>query len=58
MFGKKFSNDIYVMNNAIDTKQYIYNEQIAKSVREKYSLGNNFVVGHVGRFNTQKIILT
>ena len=54
MFGKKFSNDIYVMNNAIDTKQYIYNEQIAKSVREKYNLGNDFVVGHVGRFNTQK----
>ena len=54
MFGKKFSNDIHVMNNAIDTKQYIYNEQIAKSVRERYNLGNNFVVGHVGRFNTQK----
>lgn len=54
MFGNKFSNDIHVMNNAIDTKQYIYNEQIAKSVREKYDLGNDFVVGHVGRFNTQK----
>lgn len=54
MFGNKFSNDIYVINNAIDTKQYIYNEQMAKSVREKYNLGNDFVVGHVGRFNSQK----
>lgn len=54
MFGKKNINEIQVMNNAIDTKQYIYNEKIAKTVREKYNLGESFVVGHIGRFNTQK----
>lgn len=54
MFGKKNSNNIIVMNNAIDSKQYIYNEETSRLIREKYNLSNNFVVGHVGRFNTQK----
>jgi glycosyltransferase involved in cell wall biosynthesis len=54
MFGKKYSSDITIMRNAIDTSQYLYNDNINKEIRNKYNLGNSFIVGHVGRFNTQK----
>lgn len=54
MFGKRYSDIIRVVNNAIDTKQFIYNEDISKSIRKEYGLNDNFVVGHVGRFSLQK----
>ena len=43
-----------VLNNAIDTKNYSYNPSIRKEMREKYHLEDKLVIGHVGRFNTQK----
>lgn len=44
-----------ILNNAIDAQMYTYNEQVRNEVREELNLTNdNFVVGHVGRFNPQK----
>lgn len=44
-----------ILNNAIDAQMYTYNEQIRNEVREELNLTNdNFVIGHVGRFNPQK----
>ena len=43
-----------VLNNAIDTRKFQYNEEIAYQVRRELKLGDEFVIGTVGRFNLQK----
>lgn len=51
MFKKK---EFEIINNAIDTKKYIFNEEIKKKIRHDMKLENGFVIGHVGRFVEQK----
>lgn len=51
MFGK---HKFQIMNNAIDAKKFIYNEEVRKQKRQELGLENKFVIGHVGRFNLQK----
>lgn len=48
------NKDFKVLNNAIDSKKFIYNEDIRKEKRKEIGLENSFVVGHVGRFHPQK----
>ncbi len=48
--GAKFK----VIPNAIDCAQFQYNPIRRGKVRKKLQLGDNFVVGHVGRFTYQK----
>ncbi len=48
------TDDFEVLNNAIDTDLYTYNEEKAVDIRKKFGIENKFVVGHVGRFNPQK----
>lgn len=43
-----------ILNNAIDTKRYIYNEEKSLEMKEKLGIEDKFVVGHVGRFRHQK----
>lgn len=43
-----------LMNNAIDIKKYVYNNETSKSVRRSLGINNEFVIGHVGRFYPQK----
>lgn len=45
---------VTVMKNAIDTSRYVPNVEIRKKVREKFQLKDEFVVGHVGRFDPAK----
>ena len=52
LYGKK---DFIVINNGIDTTRFTYNKEYRDFIREKYNLEDKFVVGHVGRFNYQKI---
>ncbi|SEL72592.1 Glycosyltransferase involved in cell wall bisynthesis [Butyrivibrio sp. ob235] len=40
--------------NAIEVKRFIFNEDIRNGIREKYGLQDKHVLGHVGRFMTQK----
>ena len=50
-----FNTDNFeVLNNAIDTDLYTYNEEKAGKVKKEFGIENKFVVGHVGRFSTQK----
>lgn len=50
-----FNTDNFeVLNNAIDTDLYTYNKEKADKVKKEFSIENKFVVGHVGRFSTQK----
>lgn len=51
MFGK---HKFQIMNNAIDAKKFIYNEEVRREKRKELDLEGKFVIGHVGRFNVQK----
>lgn len=55
-FGEKIvsSNRFWVLNNAIDTQQYIYNPETREKMRAELGIDEAFVVGHIGRFNYQK----
>ncbi len=51
MFGK---HKFQIMNNAIDAKKFIYNEEVRMEKRKELGIEGKFVIGHVGRFNLQK----
>lgn len=48
------TSDFEILNNAIDTKKYIYNEEKSLEMKEKLGVTDKFVIGHVGRFRPQK----
>ena len=52
LFGK--DSQFTVMNNAIDANQFTYNDLVSKQYKRKYGLENKLVVGHIGRFTSQK----
>ncbi len=43
-----------ILKNAIDIEYYRYNNTERKKIRDELGLTNKFVIGHIGRFNTQK----
>ena len=57
LFGKKVlnSNKCMILNNAIDTKKYLYNKEIRKRVRKKLEIKNNKkIIANIGRFSKVK----
>lgn len=52
--SKKNLNSNEIINNGIDTKKFLYNEDIANLQREKWGLNDNLVIGFVGRLSEQK----
>ncbi len=56
MFGSKIANSmrVTITNNAIETERFLYNKEKRDKIRKELNLTNNFVIGHVGRFNQQK----
>ena len=53
--NKVFSNHEYrFVPNAIDVQNFVFNNEIRNNIRKKYNLENKHVVGHVGRFMSQK----
>ncbi|MCI2190615.1 MAG: glycosyltransferase family 1 protein [Oscillospiraceae bacterium] len=56
LFGKKIckSHKINIFPNAIDSSQFEYSPRIRDEYRQKLDLNNKIVIGHVGRFNSQK----
>ena len=49
--GKSFQ----ILNNAIDTKKYIFNPAVRKKKREELGISENeYVIGHVGNFTPPK----
>lgn len=56
MYGKGAveSGKVEVINNAIDLQKFAFNQEKRDSLRQELDLTNSFVVGHVGRFMTQK----
>lgn len=51
MFGKK---KFKVINNAIDSNKFRFNEKNRNEIRKELNIENNFVIGCVGRFTKQK----
>ena len=51
MYGnRKFK----VIHNAIDIKKFVFNKNKRENIRKELNISDNFVIGHVGRFNLQK----
>lgn len=51
MFG---NYDFQIMHNAIEASSFKYDASVRYILRKKYGLNDQFVIGHVGRFNLQK----
>lgn len=56
MFGKKIANSdkLTIINNAINTKKFLFDQSVRDKIRAELQLEDKFVVGHVGRFWEQK----
>lgn len=56
MYGKDLadSGKVTVINNAIDLSKYAFHPEKRKTLRKALGLGDEFVIGHVGRFMFQK----
>lgn len=56
MYGKDLMNSdrFFVMNNAINAKNFRYDEERREEIRKQMNLEDQFVVGHIGRFTKQK----
>lgn len=54
LFGKRNGGKFVQMNNAIDAKAYAFDETRRKKMRASLGLKNELVIGHVGRFDSQK----
>lgn len=56
LFGNKSydSNEVSIINNAIDIDRFIYNKELREKTRSELGIKDEFVIGHVGRFMTQK----
>lgn len=51
MFG---GHSYHILRNAIDISAYSYSADKAFRIRKQLHLKNNFVIGHIGRFDLQK----
>jgi glycosyltransferase involved in cell wall biosynthesis len=56
LFGKKAckKENFYILNNAIDTSKYIFNETLRRDKRKEFQIQEKFVIGHIGRFSSPK----
>lgn len=56
LFGDKTFDKglVTVINNAIELEKYKFNADIRNKLRAQYGLTNQFVIGHIGRFMSQK----
>lgn len=56
VFGKKAvsKNKVVILHNALNYREFEFNEEIRKKIREELKIKNETVYGHVGRFNVQK----
>lgn len=57
-YGKKIADDeqkYKILNNAIDTSLFGFNENIRKEIRNQFGFTyNDLIIGHVGRFTSEK----
>ncbi len=54
LFGKENAKKVKVINNAINSSLFIFDENKSHEVKKRLNISNKKVIGHVGRFNEQK----
>lgn len=56
LFGDKTfdSGKVHIINNAIELDKFKFNVDTRQKMRQQLEIENKFVVGHIGRFMTQK----
>lgn len=56
LFGKNEVNNgnVEIIHNAIDLEKFKFNKDKSEELRKKLNIENKIVMGHVGRFTTQK----
>lgn len=57
LFGRRKvkKGKVAILKNGLDLKEYYYSEELCTKVKQELGYGkDDFVVGHVGRFNQQK----
>jgi len=55
MFGGDYLQNVKIINNAIDTSKFKFDENFRKKIRKELNvLPNDFLIGHIGRFEAQK----
>ena len=55
LFGKKNSKKVKIVQNAVDSEKFIFNNKKRQEIRSFYNIQDNeFVLGHIGRFTYAK----
>lgn len=56
IFGKKYVKEgkVFFLYNAVDLSQFVYNLENSKKIRKQLSLESQFIIGHIGRIETEK----
>ncbi|MHB8129579.1 MAG: glycosyltransferase [Mobilitalea sp.] len=55
LYGEQIpKNKIKILNNAIDTEQFAFSNDVREDYRTQLGIKDNFVLGHVGKFSYQK----
>ncbi|MFI3326554.1 MAG: glycosyltransferase, partial [Clostridia bacterium] len=54
IYGEKNLNKCKIIRNALDLEKYKYDEELRSSKRSELGVSDNFVIGHIGRYEYQK----
>lgn len=56
MFGDKYcdTHEVPVLKNGIDLNDFTFGNEKRDEIRNRLTLSNKFVIGHVGKFNARK----
>lgn len=55
LYGKRNLEKVTIINNAIDSSRFTFNQNTRKKIRQNFQIPENAkLIGHVGRFDEQK----
>lgn len=56
LFGRKIcqGSRFFILNNAIDSSQFLFSEDLRNKKRMELGIGQQFVIGHIGNFDAVK----
>lgn len=54
LFGEGYLNKTQIIVNGVDTDRFTYDESKRFKIRKQYSLSDELIIGHIGRFSEQK----
>lgn len=54
LFGRKNLNNLILMRNAVNFQDFAFSVSARRTMRMRMNLADQFVIGHVGRFEYQK----